>query len=414
MEIRAITLFVEPVFTPSKAATFLDAARSAFHVPVQTTRLATTPFPDWWDPSHFPIIQTREFVQPWLEVGVDFICLGPVLLRHDAGWLNQLPDIIATDENVFVSAEIADKAGQVDVGRCSIVAEIIRRLSTMKRDGSVNLRFGALANCHPGIPFFPAAYHGGGSPHFAIAVEAADLPLTIFKESGTSRNPRSLLQSQEQLTQLIEQEALTLSSKAKLLEKEYDIPFSGIDFTLAPFPTPDRSIGAALESMGLSRLGAPGSLFASAFLADAVGKANIPRCGFSGLMFPVLEDTVVASWAGEGYLTINDLLSYAAVCGAGLDVIPLPGDVEQDTLAGILLDIAGLSVRLDKPLTARLMPLPALMAGDPIGIEFPWFVKGRVMPLSEGGIRGLLKQPSRIQMHPYHATRGNEEQIDGK
>lgn len=401
MEIRAITLFTEPTYPPSKAENFFEATQSAFHVPVQTSRLATTPFPDWWDPSHFPAIQAREIVQPWQEIGVDFICLGPVLLRHDAGWLNQLPDIIGTDDNVFVSAEIADTAGQVDVGRCSIVAEIIRRLSTMKRDGSVNLRFGALANCHPGIPFFPAAYHIGGPSHFAIAVEAADLAVSVFQESGASDNPRTLSQAQELLTHLIEQEARSLTTTAEELAQEHGIHFSGIDFTLAPFPTSDKSIGAALESMGLSRLGAPGSIFASAFLADAVGKADFPRCGFSGLMFPVLEDTVVAIWAGEGRLSVNDLLSYATVCGAGLDVVPLPGDAKQETLAGVLLDVAGLSVRLDKPLTARLMPLPALSAGDPIGIEFPWFVKGRVMPLSGGGVRGLLKQPGRIHIGSY-------------
>jgi hypothetical protein len=47
------------------------------------------------------------------------------------------------------------------------------------------------------------------------------------------------------------------------------------------------------------------------------------------------------------------------------------------------------------------MPLPALEAGDPIGIEFPWFVKGRVMPLAEDGVRGLLKLPGRIHMRAY-------------
>jgi uncharacterized protein (UPF0210 family) len=409
MEIRALTLFVEPTFPPSNAERFFEDSRSAFHVPVQTSRLATNPFPDWWDPSHFPVIQAQEFVQPWQEAGVDFICLGPVQLRHDAGWLNQLPDIIATHDNLFISAEIADNAGQVDIGRCSIVAEIILRLSTMKRDGSVNLRFGALANCQAGIPFFPAAYHGGGPPHFAIAVEAADLAVTGFKELTTSKQQHSLLQAQESLTQLIEKEATALTKTAKELANEHGITFSGIDFTLAPFPTPDKSLGGALESMGLSRLGAPGSIFASAFLADAVGKANFPRCGFSGLMFPVLEDTVVANWAGKGRLSVNDLLSYAAVCGAGLDVLPLPGDTKQETLAGVLLDVAGLSVRLDKPLTARLMPLPTLDAGDPIGIEFPWFVKGRVMPLAGDGVQGLLTQPSRIQMNPYQAAKVYDE-----
>ena len=83
-------------------------------------------------------------------------------------------------------------------------------------------------------------------------------------------------------------------------------------------------------------------------------------------MLPVLEDSVLGARVAEGALSLNDLLLYSAMCGTGLDCIPLPGDVEPGALAGILLDVAALALRLDKPLTARLMPMPGKAAGDPV------------------------------------------------
>jgi uncharacterized protein (UPF0210 family) len=94
------------------------------------------------------------------------------------------------------------------------------------------------------------------------------------------------------------------------------------------------------------------------------------------------------------------LLSYSAVCGVGLDTIPLPGDISQAALAGILLDVAALAVRLNKPLTARLMPLPGKSAGDPVHFDFPYFADSRVMAASGPGIKSNLAQPQRLKIHP--------------
>ena len=76
-------------------------------------------------------------------------------------------------------------------------------------------------------------------------------------------------------------------------------------------------------------------------------------------MLPILEDSVLAQRWSEGRLTIDSLLSYSAVCGTGLDTIPLPGDISVDQLARILADVASLSVKWHKPLSARLQPAPA-------------------------------------------------------
>jgi uncharacterized protein (UPF0210 family) len=100
----------------------------------------------------------------------------------------------------------------------------------------------------------------------------------------------------------------------------------------------------------------------------------------------------------EGRVTIQDLLSYAAVCGVGLDTVPLPGDIAQASLTAILLDVAALATRLDKPLTARLMPLPGLAAGDPVHFDFPYFADSRVMNAAGTGVGRLLGRPERITM----------------
>jgi uncharacterized protein (UPF0210 family) len=52
----------------------------------------------------------------------------------------------------------------------------------------------------------------------------------------------------------------------------------------------------------------------------------------------------------------------------------------------IILDMATLAVRLDKPLTARLLPVPGKKAGEPAEWpDFPFFAKGKVMGVGEGG-----------------------------
>lgn len=395
MRIRAITLFADPSLEPERAKRFFASARDAFPEEVQTLRLATTPYPNWWDRGHFPAMQARQTAALWKKAGAEFVGLGPVLLRHDAGWLDSVPEIVAADQGLYLAAEIADQNGAIDVGRCRAVAEVIRRLSTLANDGSANLYFAALANCRAGVPFFPAAYHSGGSPRFAIAVEGAGLVLECIDGAPT------LSSAQERLQAAIEGQAQSLTKSALDLADVSGIAFGGIDFSPTPALPPGKGLVEALEGLGISPLGAPGSLFAAAFVADAIGRSDFQRCGFSGLMFSVLEDSLLAERAAAGLVTVNDLLAYAAVCGAGLDTVPLPGDISQEELAAILLDVAALAVRLDKPLTARLLPMPGLAAGDPVAIDLPHVINGRVMGIAQNEGSGP-RQITRLQMNPYH------------
>ena len=94
------------------------------------------------------------------------------------------------------------------------------------------------------------------------------------------------------------------------------------------------------------------------------------RVGYSGLMLPLLEDPVLAQRWSEGTFDLDSLLAYSAVCGTGLDAIPLPGDVSQQQLERIIGDVASLAFKWHKPLTARLIPAPGKKAGDRTDFDF--------------------------------------------
>jgi uncharacterized protein (UPF0210 family) len=104
-------------------------------------------------------------------------------------------------------------------------------------------------------------------------------------------------------------------------------------------------------------------------LTSAIRAARVTRLGFSGVMLPVLEDSVLARRNSEGRFTLRDLLAFSAVCGTGLDTIPLPGDTSAAQLAGVLAEVATLASALGKPLTARLVPMPGLSAGDIVSFD---------------------------------------------
>ncbi len=180
---------------------------------------------------------------------------------------------------------------------------------------------------------------------------------------------------------VLEEAASRMAAICKELMREFPIVFKGFDFSPAPYPGEMSSIGYALESLGVPSLGKNGSAAAAAILAGILDEGKWFKAGFNGLMLPVLEDTGLAERAGEGSLVIGDLLLYSCLCGTGLDTVPLAGDTTPEQIAAVLMDLAGISARLSKPLTARLMPIPGKKAGDEVRFDFEYFAPSRVMEL---------------------------------
>lgn len=391
MNVRTVTAFCAPGF-PVSASVVAEAGEAAGQVKralteagytVQTTRLATPPFPHVLAGQPGKALAYAQALEDACFVhALDYASIGPARPADTPEFFAVIPDVIGATQNIFAAVSIAEPGSGVSVSAVRRAGEIIRRCAALAPDGFGNLRFAALANVPPGVPFLPAAYYEGAAPALAIGVEAADLAVTACAEATTLDEART------RLIQLIEVEAQKVTEVAKRAAGK--LAFAGLDFSLAVYPSLARSLGAALEALTGGRVGEHGTLAAAALLAEALDRAQFKRVGFCGLFLPVFEDAVLAARAAEGTLTVSDLLLYSAVCGTGLDTIPLPGDISAEALSAILLDVAALALRLNKPLTARLMPIPDKQAGDEVAFSFEFFAPSRVMGVRATGLAGLL------------------------
>ena len=163
---------------------------------------------------------------------------------------------------------------------------------------------------------------------------------------------------------------------------EIGVEFGGID--LSPAPHGSDSIVAAMEQAGHGPVGSPGTLSLAAALTEALRGTALPTCGYCGLMLPVMEDTLLARRWEEGWVGLDQLLAYSAVCGTGLDTVPLPGDSSVGELTRLICDMATLAVRLKKPLSARLLPVPGKGAGERTDFSSPYIVNTLIKPLAPG------------------------------
>ncbi len=410
MKIRSITYFCNPGFPLKEnvlreAGDFLSKAKSAYEAAgyeVQTVRVATVSFARLLGEKHIDELSkyAEQFTQVMKQNGVVYAALGPALPEFPRSY-QVIPEAIAASDGIFFSGVMADSQ-TVYMAQVKACAEIIVKSAPLDPNGFANLHFTALANVGPNAPFFPGAYHTGDQPAFGIAVECADLAVSAFEGQKTVDDGRNALISEitkhgQAITKVAQEFTHHASERSLPVGR---ITFKGIDFSLAPFPDDAHSLGKAVENMGVPRIGLHGSLAAAAILTDAIERADFPHIGFNGFMQPILEDSILAKRAAEGVLTVKDALLYSAVCGTGLDTVPLAGDVTADDLTPLLLDICALALRLNKPLTARLMPIPGKKAGDETTFEFAFFANGRVMALESSPLAGALNHASGFTLNP--------------
>ena len=402
MKIRSITCFYDP--GSPRAGQILEtlsafAQKAAQHFAeecfeVQSTRLATTPFPTW-----LPLDNVSAAVEKVLQAETDaqragfgYLGLGPALPSIPQSYDLLLPMLKAT-KNVFFGGVMASLAGGIFLPAVKACARVVEQAAPVTLDGFTNLRFAALANVAAYSPFFPAAYATGERPAFALAIEAADVAHEAFSQAG------SLDEARRNLIKNLDDKCACLERLSLELSASFDVEFKGIDCSLAPFPVDWCSIGGSLESLGIASLGLHGSLAAAAFLADTLDRGSWKKTGFNGLMLPVLEDSVLALRTSQT-LTVKDLLLFSAVCGTGLDTVPLPGAVSAGQIEALLLDVSALALRLNKPLTARLMPVPGKTAGEMTAFDFSFFSNGRVMDLEAQPVSGLLHGDEQVEVRP--------------
>ncbi|MBY9019875.1 MAG: DUF711 family protein [Candidatus Lokiarchaeota archaeon] len=286
--------------------------------------------------------------------------------------LNEVPNFIKRREKFFTSVQVASKENGINLSALRSSAKIIKSLSVP--DPFNNLNFCVSSNVSPDTPFFPAAYHISENPSVGLALEMADEVVDVFERS------KSIGAAFNNLKIRFNEIYDNLIGICEEVANKYKIEFKGIDFSPAPFPTVEQSIGTAIEKLNFEYFGAPGALLGVALIKKAIPKKK-KVIGFSGFMPSVLEDYTIAKSLSENNFNLDTLLLYATMCGTGLDCVPLPGDITEKELFFILLDLCTISLNLNKPLTARLMPIPERKAGDIVDFDFEYFASSKVMKI---------------------------------
>ena len=383
-KIRAITAFInldraQYQQQVADALTMLKRARTTLEsrgYQVQTIRIATQPFPEYTKG-----LTTQQAVAFFKEYDAlaqkekFAAAIGPAMLNEGDGaaQADLLAEILTNTKTLNASLVVAGDDG-VRWNAVGAAARVMKKLEETEHSQG-NFRFAAIAMVQPLTPFFPAAYHTGFGHQFAIALESANVVAAAFKDAP------DLATAKQRLTDSLAASAFDIENHAGRIDRETGWAYMGIDLSPAPSPPANASIGAAIENLTTHPLGMSGTLTAAATITAAVQAVKVKQTGYTGLMLPVLEDARLAQRWSEGHLTIDALLSYSAVCGTGLDTVPLPGDITADQLSLIIGDMASLAFKWHKPLSARLLPVLGKGWGEMTEFDDPFLVNAKLQSL---------------------------------
>ena len=292
--------------------------------------------------------------------------IGPAMLHDtdDPKTMHLLERALSTLPHLNASAIIADDSG-IHWKTISRTSELVQYVAAHSPRAQGTFNFTATAMLKPYGPFFPGSWHNGPGGQFSIGFEGANVVRDVFaKDKGNAEAATA------DLTAALTIHAKVADAVGNKIAAATHWTYMGLDPT--PAPLGDVSIGAAIEAFTGARFGSSGTLTASRIITAAVKAVPVKQIGYSGLMVPVMEDKHLAQrWAESAY-NIDDLLAYSSVCGTGLDTIPLPGDVTLDQLNRIFSDVASLAVKWNKPLSARLQPIPGKKPGDRTDYDDPF------------------------------------------
>ena len=301
--------------------------------------------------------------------------VGPGMI-HDAddpAAMHLLERVHSTLPNIEASAIIADESG-IHWKTIRRTAQLVKYVSEHSPRSQGTINFTASAMLKPYAPFYPGSYHTGTGRQFSIGFEGANVVQDIFaKDKGNAEVALA------DLTAGLAKHAAVAAAVGKKVAAETGWTYLGVDPT--PAPLGDVSIGAAIEAFTGAQFGSSGTLTAAHIITAAVKAVPEKQVGYSGLMVPVLEDKLLSQRWAESTYDIDSLLAYSAVCGTGLDTIPLPGDVTTEQMERMFGDVASLAVKWNKPLTARLQPIHDKKPGDRTEFEAPDLFNTTLHPL---------------------------------
>lgn len=337
-------------------------------------------------------------------VGINFLGGFSALVQKgftkgDESLIAAIPQALAETELVCSSVNIGSTKAGINMDAVLKMGHVVLESArlTADQDGIGAAKLVVFCNAPEDNPFMAGAFHGVGEPEVVINVGVSG-PGVVAKM--VKKNPDADL---SELANLIKRTAFKITRAGELIGREaskaLNVPFGIIDLSLAPTPAIGDSVAEILENMGLERCGAHGTTAALAMLNDAVKKGGAMASsnvgGLSGAFIPVSEDAGMVYAVETGALSLAKLEAMTCVCSVGLDMIAIPGDVEPETIAGIIADEAAIGMINKKTTAVRVIPAIGKKAGD--RVEFGGLLGGApVIEVNPFSARQFVRRGGRI------------------
>jgi len=311
------------------------------------------------------------------ECRVDFVGGFTALVQKgvsagDDVVINSLPEVLSQTRRVCASVNVASRRAGINMDAIHQIGHVILKIAaaTAAERGFGCAKLVVFSNIPEDNPFMAGAFMGAGEPEATVNIGVSGPGVVC---SALKR--RIALGEKLTLGDLAEEIKITSFRVTRVGEligrevaRELGVAFGIVDLSLAPTPTVGDSVGEILKTLGIGRIGAPGSTAAVAMLNDAVKKGGLFASssvgGLSGAFIPVSEDAALADAVAQGHLVLEKLEAMTSVCSVGLDMVLVPGDTPAETIAAIIADEMAIGVVNDKTTAVRIIPVPGAKAGD--------------------------------------------------
>ena len=295
------------------------------------------------------------------KVGIDFIGGFSALVQKgyakgDKILINSIPAALAATQKVCSSVNIGSTKTGINMSAVADMGRVIKETARLSDLGAAKLV--VFANAVEDNPFMAGAFHGVGEAEVVINVGVSG-PGVVKRALEKVRGA-----SFDVVAETVKKTAFKITRIGQLVgqmaSELLGVKFGIVDLSLAPTPAVGDSVARVLEEMGLQRVGTHGTTAALALLNDAVKKGGVMACnqvgGLSGAFIPVSEDEGMIAAVRAGSLNLEKLEAMTAICSVGLDMIAIPQDTPEQTIAAIIADEAAIGVVNQKTTAVRIIP----------------------------------------------------------
>ncbi|WP_297962433.1 PFL family protein [uncultured Campylobacter sp.] len=295
------------------------------------------------------------------KVGIDFIGGFSALVQKgyakgDKILIDSIPATLAATQKVCSSVNIGSTKTGINMSAVADMGRVIKETARLSGLGAAKLV--VFANAVEDNPFMAGAFHGVGEAEVVINVGVSG-PGVVKRALEKVRGA-----SFDVVAETVKKTAFKITRIGQLVgqmaSERLGVKFGIVDLSLAPTPAVGDSVARVLEEMGLERVGTHGTTAALALLNDAVKKGGVMACnqvgGLSGAFIPVSEDEGMIAAVRAGSLNLEKLEAMTAICSVGLDMIAIPQDTPEQTIAAIIADEAAIGVINQKTTAVRIIP----------------------------------------------------------